>query len=239
MHEKRNFVLILAAVGAFAWAFVAWFVVGSIWQGIIATGLFAVSSAWAVWAMNFQDKLDDQLRRSVGAVYYDADGVAFLPMIRQNGNQAELSVYYQNRFENPVECIIHLRPPQESFIIRPGVRDVHIAFKAGGGDYGVIHQPIAVPRHLQGEVLSVQLAAASWYPRSRGARLIRQTGLPCGTMLVDWGGNPLKIGVHEVSGEMKLTNPVTLHMAMPLEVVDHTTGHESWKQEQLVAGNVG
>ena len=39
---------------------------------------------------------------------------------------------------------------------QPGMRDVHFAFTAQGGDFGVIHQPIAVPPHLQGEVIDVQ-----------------------------------------------------------------------------------
>lgn len=243
MHEKRNLILILLAVATFIWAFVAWFLLDAdaplrFAQAIFATFCFAALAVWTVYALNFEDKLEDQMRKTVGEVYYDADGLSFLPMIRVRDAQAELSVYYQNRYENPVECVVHLRPPADSFIIKPGVRDVHIAFKASGGDFGVIHQPIAVPRHLQGEVLSVELAAASWYPRSHGSRLIRSGGMACGSMLVDWGGNPLKIGVHEVSGEMKLSNPVTLHMAMPGDVKDHTTGNETWTQERLRAGDV-
>ena len=83
---------------------------------------------------------------------------------------------------------MHLRPPEDCFVIHPGMRDVHFAFKAGGGDFGVLHQPISVPRHLQGEVIEVQLAAASYYPRSHGARWRRGGGMPCGTLSVDWGG---------------------------------------------------
>ena len=156
--------------------------------------------------------------------------------IRPNGNQAELSLYYQNRFENPVEAIVHLRPPQDSFLIRPGMRDVHFAFKAGGGDFGVIHQPIAVPKHLQGEVIEVKLGAASYYPRSHGARLRKRPGMPCGTMLVDWSGSAFKSGVHEVSGEIDLHGAVTLHLSMPTDVTAFLTGSESWRQEILAPG---
>ena len=172
----------------------------------------------------------------LGAFYYEADGLSFMPIIRSSGQQAELSIYYQNRFENPVQAIVHLRPPEDCFVIRPGMRDVHIAFGAGGGDFGVIHQPIAVPQHLQGEVIDVQLAAASYYPRSHGARLRRGAGMGCGNLLVDWGGAAFKVGVHEVSGEIDLINPVTLHLSMPVGVAAEASGREVWKQEQIAAG---
>jgi hypothetical protein len=118
------------------------------------------------------------------------------------------------------------------------MRDVHFAFRASGGDFGVIHQPIAVPRHLQGEVIEVKMAAASWYPRSHGACFRHKPGMACGTLPVDWGGNPLKIGVHEVSGEIPLTNPVTLHLPMPQQVSQEPVRADIWRQEQLAAGAV-
>ena len=161
-----------------------------------------------------------------------------MPIVRVKGNHAELSVYYQNRYENPAEGIVHLRPPQDSFVIREGMRDVHIAFKTDGGDFGVIHQPIAVPRHLQGEVLNVKMAAASYYPRSHGARLRRGAGMQCGSLLVDWGGAAFKTGVHEVSGEVELIDPVTLHLSMPAGVETDAAAAPVWKQEQIASGSV-
>jgi hypothetical protein len=206
VHETRNFVMVLLLVAALAWGFVAWFVLGSDAPMIVfqrcAALLLAVSLAiWLFYALKFEDKLPDNLREVVGELYYEADGLSFMPIVRVNQGQAELCVYYQNRYENFVEAIVHLRPPEVSFIIRPGMRDVHFAFKAEGGDFGVIHQPIAVPEHLQGEVINVQLAAASFYPRAHGARWRKRTGMPCGTLPVDWGGAALKTGVHESSGE--------------------------------------
>jgi hypothetical protein len=94
-----------------------------------------------------------------------------------------------------------------------------------------------VPRNLQGEVIEVQLAAASFYPRSHGAKLNSEAGIPCGSLLVDWGGAAFKSGVHEVSGEIDLINPVTLHLSMPTGVREET-GQAVWKQERLVAAAV-
>jgi hypothetical protein len=200
--------------------------------------LVVAPGVWLVIALFFEDKLPNHLKTMVGDLYYEADGLSFMPMVRVVNDHAELCVYYQNRFENPVQAVVHLRPPDDSFIIRPGMRDVHFAFKADGGDFGVIHQPIAVPRHLQGEVLDIKLAAASWYPRSHGSCLIRRKGMPCGTLLVDWGGAAFKTGVHEVSGEIDLKNPRSLHLCMPEQVQEHPAGSETWRQEQLAAGAV-
>ncbi|GEM_PF-1843230 len=245
MHEKRNFIMVLLMVGSFIWGFWAWLFLpedstSTLWfQRLCATGLFASLGIWLIYGMNFQDKLENHLREVVGDMYYDTDGLSFLPIIRVKNKQAELCVYYQNRYENTAETVIHLRPPEDSFIIKPGARDVHFGFTAGGGDFGVIHQPIAVPQHIQGEVLSIQLAAASYYPRSHGARWRKETGMPCGTLNVDWGGNAQKVGVHEVSSEIELKSPVTLHLAMPKKVIDYTTGNEMWRQERIEAGIEG
>ncbi len=240
MHETRNFVLVIFLVAFGAWGFAAWFMFGPdaafrTGQRIMALVLFAACGAWLIYALKFEDKLPNHLKETLGGIYYEVDGLCFMPIIRVNGNQAEISVYYQNRYENTAETVVHLRPPEDSFVIHPGMRDVHFAFKAGGGDYGVLHQPISVPRHLQGEVIEVQLAAASYYPRAHGARWRREPGMPCGTLNVDWGGAQFKTGVHEVSGEIELFRPTTLHLSMPTGVHDEPAAH-TWKQEQLVAG---
>ena len=240
MHEKRNFLLVIVLVVAVLWAILGWLLLQSApfhtAQRIASLVLVAGSSAWLIYALRFEDKLPNHLKQRLGGMYYEADGLSFMPMVRANGRQAELAVYYQNRYENPMQAIVHLRPPQDSFIIKPGIRDVHFAFSADGGDYGVIHQPIAVPRHLQGQVIDVQLAAVSFYPRSHGARLRRESGLPCGTIMVDWGGAAFKTGVHEVSGEIELIRPVTFHLPMPSGVRESPAERDTWKQEQLVAG---
>ncbi|MHC4447510.1 MAG: hypothetical protein ACYSXF_07005, partial [Planctomycetota bacterium] len=223
MHEKRNFIVVLLLIVSVVWAIVVWFVIDDapmrLAQRVASPALIVVFGGWLVYALRFEDKLPDHLGGILGGgIYYEADGLSFMPTVRVNEGQAELSVYYQNRFENPVQAVVHLRPPEDSFIIRPGVRDVHFAFKASGGDFGVIHQPIAVPQHLQGEVINVQLAASTFYPRAHGARVRKQVGIPCGTLLVDWGGAAFRIGVHEVSGEIELVNPATLHLPMPKNV---------------------
>lgn len=240
MHETRNFVTVLLVVAAFAWAFIAWLMLGDVvglwFQRIASTALFLAMSAYLYYALRIEDKLPDHLCDAVGDMYYDVEGLSFMPTVRIRGGVAELCVYYQNRYENPVQGIVHLRPPADSFVIRPGVRDVHFAFTAEGGDFGAIHQPITVPDHLAGEVIEVELAAASFYPRSHGTRWRDHDGLPCGTLLVDWSGAAFKTGVHEVSGEIDLRHPARLHLAMPKQAEPANTRAASWRQERIEAG---
>ena len=93
--------------------------------------------------------------------------------------------------------------------------------------------PVAAQRRL------VDLATGCGARPSPTSRLRKRAGLACGSLDVDWGGAAFKTGVHEVSGEIDLHNPVTLHLSMPVEVTATMTGREAWKQEQLVAGEVG
>jgi hypothetical protein len=243
VHDRRNFFVILFMVATGCWAFASWFHiispdVAGIWvQRVASLGLFVALGAYLAYAMLIEDKVPNRLREVVGDVYYGADGLSFMPVIRANDGQAELCVYYQNRYENPAQTIVHMRPVGDSFIIKPGARDVHFAFKAGGGDFGLIHQPIAVPEHLQGEVIAVQLAAVSYYARSKGARYLKKAGIPCGSMLVDWGGSAFKTGVHEVSGEIDLHNPVTIHLSMPKNVNSFITEFDTWRQECIARGD--
>ena len=184
MHETRNFIMVLLAIGSFLWGVVAWFVLDSetapvIWfQRATSALLFVSMAVWLVYAFQIEDKLPDHMAGVVGPMCYGADGLDFMPTVRRQGEQAELCVYYQNRYENPAEVIVHLRPPEDSFIIKPGVRDVHFAFKAGGGDFGMITQPIAVPEHLQGEVIEVQLGAMSFYRRSQAPAFESEAASP-------------------------------------------------------------
>ena len=246
MHERRNFVLILLLLACVGWAVWTWLLAGggfaqagaAVWaQRLVSLTAVASLAGFLAWALRAEDKLPDHMRSVVGDLCYEVDGLCFMPMVRSTADgRAELCVYYQNRFENPVNAVVHLRPPLDSFVIREGMRDAHFAFRASGGDFGCIRQPIAVPRHLQGEVVEVELAAACFFPRGRGARLRRRPGLRCGTMHVDWHGAAFKTGVHEVSGEIELVRPATLHLCMPRGVPSRLESQTAWRQEQIAAG---
>lgn len=244
MRETRNFLAVIGLIACVIWAALAWFLLDpqTGWlnaQRIVSVVGIIALGALLIYAFYYEDKLPNHLRDEVGELYYEADGLSFLPVVRLNHGRPELRVYYQNRFENPVQAIVHLRPPDDnSFVIRPGMRDIHFAFRADGGDFGVIHQPIHVPERLRGQVIDIELAAATYYPRSHGAQWRRQPGLPCGSVLVDWTGAAFRTGVHEASGELELIRPVTVHLSMPQYIDEPDQELQPvWRQERLFAGS--
>jgi hypothetical protein len=247
MHEKRNFILVLVFAAVTIWASIAWMASGPIGQGdggiwtqrVISMALMLGLGGFLIRVLWFTDRLQDQLAEAVGSIYYEADGVCFMPLVRlDSSGAAELRLYYQNRFENPAHAVVHLRPMGECFSVRNSGEDIHIAFTCGGGDFGIIHQPIRVPTHLRGEVIDLKLAATSRYPRSHGGRLRSNQGMPCGTVRVDWAGAPFRLGVHETSDEIELTDPVQIHLAIPRAVRQRGSESMQWRQEQLFAGVV-
>jgi hypothetical protein len=236
MHEKRNFVLVLLGTASLLWAIWAWTMSGADEIGyskIISLILTLTIASCLIFAFNMEDQLPNRLQEIVGSHYFEADGVCLFPLVRTSQNGPELSIYFQNRFENPASVIVHLRPAQRSFTVVEGASDVHIAFRVGGGDVGVVHQPITVPDSLRGEIVNVQMVGVSHYPRSHGTRWRRHEGRPCGTMDVDWVGNAMKIGAHEVDGTIELTDPVMLHLAMPKIVAYSEPRDTSCRQEIL------
>lgn len=128
--------------------------------------------------------------------------------------QAELSLYYQNRFDGECEAVIHIRPPKGAFFSHKGARDVHFAFRAQPGAFGVIHQPIAVMHNAQGTPVAVEIAAMVRWVRHRGAQLRTRKGQPVGTFQVDWA-QAYRQSKHELCGEIELKNPARLTLMLP------------------------
>ncbi|MCK4874198.1 MAG: hypothetical protein KAS72_15860 [Phycisphaerales bacterium] len=223
------------------WAFLVWLTQGQLhdagsqsvetqrWVSLAIAGLSAVS---LLYFMLVVPKAPDELKTVTGGRYFEADGVCFMPLVRLNRGRAEISLYYQNHHENPCEVIIHLRPPSDTIAMREGARDIHFAFLARGSAFGVIHQPIGVRRKIQGQVINVQLAAATRYTRGIGARVRRAKGMPCGTLNVDWGA-AMRTLDHEISGEVEMLHATTLHLAMPSGVEEEAPGAALWTKEQI------
>jgi len=235
MREKRNALLVIFVFGFFAWGFWAWFMASPETSGLarhrlFSTLLFAFSGAALFWALCFEDKLADTLGGYAGGIYYEQNGLCFIPVMRKEGDQAYIHVYFENRYENDCNAIIHLRPPLEAIQHRPDARDVHFSFSCPGGGVGVIQQPVAVHPRLQGTVVEVQLAAAVNYPHSQGDQLRSHKGLPCGSFNVDWG-ETFRTGSHELSGEIELTRPITIHLPVPRDVTNRIKRGQQWRQE--------
>ncbi len=235
MREKRNALLVVSVFAFFAWAFWAWFMAGAetpslLLQRLGSTGLFILACAGLCWALCFEDKLPDTLGKYAGGLYYEQNGLCFIPVMRKEGEQAYIHIYFENRYENDCNAIIHLRPPPESIQHRPDAEDIHFSFSVPGGGVGVIQQPVAVHPRLQGSVIDVELAAAVNYPHTQGDQLRSHKGLACGTFHVDWGES-FRTGAHELSSEIELVSPVTIHLPVPRNVTNRIRRGQQWKQQ--------
>jgi len=239
VREIRNVILIILAFLFFAWAFWVWLwkpdSISPSWllfHKVGSLGLFLLDVVVLIWAMKFQDKLPDILAQHTGGIYYEKNGLCFMPVMRKEGDRAFLCIYYENRYENPCDAIVHIRPPAEAIQHRPDAKDMHFAFQCPGGAVGVIQQPVAVHPKLQGQVIDVLLAAAVNYPHNPGDQLRSKPGLPCGTFQVDWGVN-FRTGMHELSGEIDLHGPVRVHLPIPRDVSNRIRAGQHWRQQYL------
>ena len=250
MHESRNMVVIILLIAAIIWGFAVWIVIpgtlpsvevpAAIVQKIASIVLAIVCGIFLVWSFKYEDRLEDDLSKVNFGQYFEQDGLCFLPMVRVQPRgekfQAEVSLYYQNRFSGPCEAVIHLRPPAGSFFSHNGKRDVHFAFTCQPGAYGVIHQPVAVSHEFQGLPVRVLLAAAVRYPRGHGERLRSHAGQSCGTFDVDWA-LAFRQGEHELSGEIDLKDPADINLVLPDNVAEKIARSE-FQHEVLVKAPV-
>lgn len=235
MREIRNLTVIILLAGALCWGFWAYFWrdhIGENWwiQFSLAFSLFLILGVTLIWGLFFEDRLPDILKNYTGGIYYEQDGLCFMPVVRKRGEQAFVCVYFENRFDSACNAIVHLRPPPETIQHRPDAKDLHFAFSCPPGGVGVIHQPVAVHPKLQGQTIDVRMAAAVDYPQGKGSKVRSHRGLGCGTFDVDWGEN-FRTGLHELSGEIDLIDPVTIHLPIPRGVTNRIKREQQWRQE--------
>ncbi len=129
MHERRDMFVITAFCVALAWAFFAWLIAPDYFKNLYPTvqvhqtlsaGIALVLLAALVYYLKIQDRLPDKLSPLTAGHYLEQDGLCFMPLVRvrEDGHGhlvAEISLYYQNRFGNDCEAVIHLRPMQQAF----------------------------------------------------------------------------------------------------------------------------
>lgn len=149
---------------------------------------------------------------------------------------AELSLYYQNRYEGECEAVIHIRPPKGVFFSHKGARDVHFAFRCQSGAFGVIHQPVAVAHDAQGTPVNVEIAAMVRWVRHRGTQLRSRRGTPVGTFQVDWA-QAYRQSKHELCGEIELKSPARLTLTLPDSVAEHVERSEFVNETIMTAAS--
>ena len=247
MHERRNLILavlfgVAALYGLFAWLIVP-DAFPNIAPSVLAHKMASLASililgAMLFYVMQIEDRLDDELGEKTMGHYFERDGLCVMPVVRVRKNDdgkpmAEVSVYYQSRFSGVAEAVVHLRPPPKTVFSHRGARDLHFAFQAQPGGFGVIHQPVAVFRDSQGQPVTFEIALAVRWPRGVGDQLRSKKGQPCGTFKVDWA-KAYRQSRHEMCGEIEIMEPASVTLTMPDNVVEDVFG-ATYTQESFSA----
>lgn len=244
MNERRNNALVFGFAGLIVYALYAWLFAPDYTPDIppsvsfhryLSISLGLLTGAALVYFVYIQDKLSDVLAQVSGGQYFEKDGLCFWPAVRvrrvQDKNVAEVCLYYQSRYSGVCEAVIHMRPPAGSVYSHKGATDIHFAFRTQPGGYGVIHQPVAVNREVQGNTISLEFGAAIRWPGLRGDKLRSKQGRSCGTFNVDWS-LAHRLSRHELCGEIDLIEPTRVTLGMPLDVVTDLKG-AMFKQESI------
>ena len=247
MRQHRKNILIGICCVVLLWGLFAWVVapdfVKNLWPSVrfhqlASLGVLLLCGAGLLFVMKFQDQAEDHLAKVTQGHRYERDGVCFWPLVRvqttrDGRTRAEIALYYQARYSGMAEVVFHLRPDDGTFYSHRGGRDIHFAFHCEGSGFGVVHQPIAVPREFQGRTVTVRLAAAVRYPHTRGTVVRSKQGEPVGTFDVDWA-LAYRQSRHELCGEIELLRPTTMHLTLP-EGVESDILRGEFVQESLVA----
>jgi hypothetical protein len=229
MHEGRNTAATLLLVTVMLWTFFAWLAAPALEieiplplaQKIASLLSLAALGGYVFYAMTTSDQLDDQLARATAGHYFERDGLCFMPLTRvvqtPDGPQAEVSLYYQSRYDGVCEAVVHIRPPQGALRVSDGASALHFAFRCDPGAFGVIHQPIGIAPEKQGTTVDAHMAAAVRWPRGHGDQLRSREGAPCGKFAVDWS-RVYDRAPGDTAGEIELKKPVVVHLALPENV---------------------
>jgi hypothetical protein len=229
MHEGRNTAATLLLVTVILWAFFAWLAAPALqieipWplvQKVVSLLSLAAVGGYVYYAVTTSDELDDRLAHATAGHYFERDGLCFMPLTRvvqtPEGPQAEVSLYYQSRYDRVCEAVVHIRPPDGALLAPGGAGALRFAFRCDPGAFGVIHQPIGIAPEKQGTTVNAQMAAAVRWPRGHGEQLRSREGAPCGRVRVDWSRVD-EPGPGEAESQVELKKPVVVHLALPENV---------------------
>lgn len=243
MHEGRNTAATLLLVTVILWTFFVWLAAPALEieipvpliQKIASVMSLALLGGYVAYAVSTSDQLDDPLARATAGHYFERDGLCFMPLTRvvqgPDGPHAEISLYYQSRYDGVCEAVVHIQPPDGALRHPDGSRAVRFSFRCDPGAFGVIHQPIGVAPDHQGTTVEAEMAAAVRWPRGHGEQLRSREGAACGRLHVDWN----HLHDHspgEVGSEIEVKKAVQVHLSLP-ENVSERVAHAELINETL------
>ena len=144
-----------------------------IWIG--STIVFVISLAGVVWAVTRRDKVPDFLAAITGN-YYQHDGFCFVVLPTVANGLLTLTMLAQNKFSERCEATLAFKPWADRERFLPEQVELSLPPAA----LVAMRIPVAVPDHLQGKSVEVEIFATARYPDGRGQLLRFREGLTVG-----------------------------------------------------------
>jgi len=159
-------------------AAVAWVVAE--WHLFIEVGLTlgALASFSAlVYSMTRRDMAPDFLRR-VTRSYFERDGFTFAIVPQARDGVCYMRILFQNRFSEPCEAQVVLKPSRQFFMTRRPIDQVAVGIKCDGGAFGDASVPWGIPKQFQGKSQNTDIGASVRWPHGKGEMLRFRDGMP-------------------------------------------------------------
>lgn len=232
MGESGKAVLALLMIVGMIGTVMAWMTDGAPWPALAGFPALAVGSLGVLlWSLMRKDKYPDLLRQRCGG-YFERDGFCFAIVPAAEEGQARLDVYFQNRFENPCQAQVVIRPSQQFFLNRRPIEMLTVEILCEGAAFGVASVPWAVPAKYQGKKQSFDIGAGVEYPAGRGAMGRYRDGLRVGKAgSRPWSGVLTLSGA--VAGIVVLHQPAKIRVQLPRGVAEDVPEDATIRVETL------
>lgn len=192
---------------------------GETWQykvRWISLALIVLPTVLLVWASRRKDKAPDFLRQHFGT-YFERDGFCFVVRPEVKDGVCQLSVYFQNRYENSCRASVLLSPSSFFFKSNEPIQTLTFGVECEGASFGRIYAPWPVPAGSQGKVASLDVAASVQYPQGRGQLLRYRDGLRVGAASADFWREGLVLA-GALTGAIVISRPARMKFTLPTGV---------------------
>jgi hypothetical protein len=206
--------VVLSVVAAIAWGDAQISVLIDISLTIAA--LLALSLL--VWATMRRDKAPDFLYRLVGR-NFECNGFAFAVVPRVDQGICQLAILFQNRYANPCEAQVNLKPSRGFFMLRRAISQLSIGIICDGGAFGVAFVPWGIPLQYQGKKQDIDVGASVRFPKGKGELLRFRDGIEVKGPTLEAVRVALTVA-GAVGGHFMIDTPARQSIRLPTDVAE-------------------
>ena len=203
-----------------------------IWFGRTGCSLvLVVSVALLIWAKTRKNKAPDFLAK-IFSPYFERNGLCFAIVPQVLNSQCELSIYYQNRYDQPCEALVWIAPTNVAFKDVSALPEFKLDIACKGGEFGRMFCLCGLPMRFKGQIILWNVAATTKYPQGRGQLLRLRDGLRVGTEAKISIGRQLLRAFGALAGHFHSEKPARIQIRFP-EQAFASENISSWKRETI------